>query len=177
MPEIRGVLPHAHRSPSRPADPPASRRGADLVDVFARVLSGVVVTPATFRSETALAGQLRVDPRRIRDLRLAGLVAPTRLGRGWVYGPAEIRTLSVMLALGRLGASLRELTAFFEVQTRPGTGEDRVTGTPARACIEFCERLAARMAEEIARLGTLDALVEEVAPELLEAPDTSGKPL
>ena len=161
-------------SPRHPAESQPRPR-ADLVDVFARLLPGVVVTPATFRSETALAGQLRVDPRRIREIRCARLVAPCRLGRGWVYGPEEIRTLSVMLALVRLGATLADLTTFFGVSDRD---HERTGADPSRApiplCTAFCERLAARMEEEIARLRALEALFDTP----LDAPNatTTSRP-
>jgi len=150
------------RPPSpRPSAESQLRPRPDLVDVFARLLPGVVVTPATFRSETALAGQLRVDPRRIREIRCARLVAPRRLGRGWVYGPEEIRTLSVMLALVRLGATLADLAAFFGVDDRD---PDRRLGDPSRApiplCTALCRRLAGRMEDEIARLRALETLFE-----------------
>lgn len=157
MPEFRTPSPLPPRRPSVKSaegrSPPKPR--ADLVDVFARLLPGVVVTPATFRSETALAGQLRVDARRIRELRAAGLATPKRLGRGWVYGPSDIRTLSVMLALQRLGATTRELERVFDENRRDDAG------TAAAACRAFCESLVERMEEEIARLRALDALVAD----------------
>lgn len=182
MPEIRSVSPqHPHRSPSRPTQTAQPRQasprpGAEIVDVFARLLPGVVVTPATFRSETALAGQLRVDARRIRDLRMAGLVTPTRLGRGWVYGPGDVRTLSVMLALLRLGASVHEIESFFTT-TRTIAVDGRSAPSPVRLCIGFCERLAGRMEEEITRLGALDALLCETSGEISPTSETSQKPL
>lgn len=140
----------------------------DLVDAFARVLTGIVVTPATFRSETALAGQLRVDPRRIRDLRMARLVAPTRLGRGWVYGPSDIRTLSVMLSLMRLGATIRELETFFDPERRSCEDCDRRPShcTAVDCCRELLIRQARRMSDEIARLVALDDLVTSHAEEI-----------
>ncbi|MCE1237459.1 MAG: helix-turn-helix domain-containing protein [Hyphomicrobiales bacterium] len=161
MPEFRTSAPLlTRRPPAKPTEARATPKPrADLVDVFARLLPGVVVTPATFRSETALAGQLRVDARRIRELRAAGLATPKRLGRGWVYGPSDIRTLSVMLALSRLGATTRELERFFDENGR----EESVSA--AAACRAFCENLAERMEEEIARLRALDALVADAALE------------
>lgn len=161
MPEFRTSAPLlTRRSPAKATDARATPKPrADLVDVFARLLPGVVVTPATFRSETALAGQLRVDARRIRELRAAGLATPKRLGRGWVYGPPDIRTLSVMLALLRLGATTRELERLFDENRRDETA------SPATTCRSFCESLVERMEEEIARLRALDALVAEAAIE------------
>lgn len=164
MPEVRvaGSSPIARRSPPRPAEPKPPSRRDEIVDVLARVLSGVVVTPATFRSETALAGQLRVETRRIRDLRMAGLVAPTRLGRGWVYGPRDVRVLSVMLAMLRLGATVHELAVFFDGADRSASASE--TPAPLRLAIGFCERLTTRMENEIARLAALDALLAESVP-------------
>lgn len=163
MPEVRaaGTPPIVRRSPPRPSEPMPPSRRAEIVEVFARVLPGVVVTPATFRSETALAGQLRVETRRIRDLRLAGLVAPTRLGRGWVYGPRDVRVLSVMLGLLRLGATVHELGVFFDAAERLATPPGTAAPDPLRLAIGFCERLTARMEGEIGRLAALDALLAE----------------
>lgn len=147
-----------------------SHARADLVDVFARLLSGVVVSPAIIRSETALAALLRVDPRRLQDLRRAGLIAPARPGRGYVYGPADIRTASVMLALTRLGATLSEMEVFFDDARRPCAGclgeRGRAHCTPSECCAAFLERLTRRMQDEITRLEALDALVLDHAAEI-----------
>ncbi|NLH83680.1 MAG: hypothetical protein GX458_22960 [Phyllobacteriaceae bacterium] len=161
------------RSPPRQMVESHPRPRGDLIDVFARLLPGVVVPPATFRSETALAGQLRVDPRRIREIRGARLVAPARVGRGWVYGPEEIRTLSVMLALCRLGATLPDLEAFFAGSLRgPDHGDDGSSRSPVGLCAAFCRRLESRMEEEIARLRALEALFE-AAPDERPSPEAS----
>lgn len=167
MPDIR--LSMIGRRPSgNAASDVSARPRADLVDAFARVLPGVVVTPATFRSETALAGQLRVDARRIRDLRMARLVAPTRLGRGWVYGPPEIRTLSVMLALLRLGATIRELEQFFDPDRRncEACGHHAAGCSPVDCCRELLIRQERRMREEVTRLIALEDLVSTHAAEV-----------
>jgi hypothetical protein len=167
MPDIRSSIPG--RKPSRSvASDGSPRPRADLVDAFARVLPGVVVTPATFRSETALAGQLRVDPRRIRDLRMARLVGPTRAGRGWVYGPGDIRTLSVMLALLRLGATVRELETFFDPDRRDCEvcGGRAAACSPVVCCRELLTRQERRMKEEVARLVALEDLVTTHAQEI-----------
>lgn len=168
MPDIRSTTIGRKPSARGAAKEAAVRPREDLVDAFARVLPGIVVTPATFRSETALAGQLRVDPRRIRDLRMARLVTPTRLGRGWVYGPPDIRTLSVMLALLRLGATIRELETFFDPERR--SCEDcggRSNGCSAvDCCRELLTRQERRMRDEITRLVALDDLVTSHAEEL-----------
>lgn len=167
MPDIRSSM--IGRKPSASAASEFSMRPrADLVDAFARVLPGVVVTPATFRSETALAGQLRVDARRIRDLRMARLVTPTRLGRGWVYGPSDIRTLSVMLALLRLGATIRELEQFFDPDRRSceACGHRAADCSPVDCCRELLIRQERRMREEVARLIALEDLVSTHAVDI-----------
>lgn len=147
-----------------------SHAKADLVDVFARLLSGVVVSPATIRSEAALAAQLRVDPRRLQDMRRTGLLTPARPGRGYVYRPADIRVASVMLALQRLGATLAELEVFFDAARRPCSGclgeRGRAACGAADCCAAFLERLTQRMQDEITRLEALDALVLDHAAEM-----------
>lgn len=147
-----------------------SHARADLVDVFARLLSGVVSSPASIRSETALAALLRVDTRRLQEVRRAGLVAPARPGRGYLYRPADIRTASVMLALLRLGATLAELETVFDPAHRSCVGclgeRGRVACTPTDCCAAFLERLTRRMEEEITRLEALDALVVDHAAEI-----------
>lgn len=147
-----------------------SHARADLVDVFARLLAGVVASPAVLRSETALAALLRVDPRRLQELRRAGLVTPARPGRGYLYRPGDIRDVSVMLALLRLGATLSELEAFFDAGRRPCPGclgeQGRAACTPAVCCAGFLERLSRRMEDEITRLEALDALVLDHAAEI-----------
>ena len=140
---------------------------SELIEFLADVLTGVVESDVPFRSETALATALDATPRRLQDLRRLGLIAPRRLGRGYVYAPSDVRLSSVMIALMRLGATLEDLTRFF------GRGAERCTtctlkrGEPAcglaRCCETFLEDLRARAEDEIARLRVLDGLLQQYA--------------
>ena len=81
----------------------------DVIDIFARTLPGVVADAPALPSDVALAERLGTDPRCLRELRRAGLIAPRRLGRGWIYFAEDIRRASVLVALLALGAEVSEL--------------------------------------------------------------------
>jgi hypothetical protein len=140
---------------------------SELIDFLAGVLTGIVVSDEPFRSETALATALSSTPRRLQDLRRLGLVTPRRLGRGYVYGPGDVRMSSVLVGLMRLGATPEDLTAFLDHgATRcdrcPAKRADGPCGL-ARCCEIFLEDLRARTEDEIARLKMLDGLLQQYA--------------
>lgn len=140
-----------------------TRARTDLVDAFAGVLSGVVAMSGELRSESAVARRIDTEGRLLQDLRRTGLLAPRRLGRGYVYSGADIRTASVLVALIRLGATAADLVALFsaggdECLDCPGArAPDRCAA--ATCCATFLERLCRRTEDEIARLHMLDGLL------------------
>lgn len=143
----------------------SSRREA--IDFFATVLPGIVESVAPYRSETALAIALDTTTRRLQELRGAGLVRPRRLGRGYVYGADEVRRSSVLVALMRLGATLADLDGLMRSDGRRcapcAARRDAPDCGVKRCCEALLEDLQVRTEAEIARLRSLDGLLQQYA--------------
>ncbi len=92
---------------------PAMRRVYDVFDGLFPETERPDDTP--YRFEGAVAQDLATSVQRLRELRGEGLIAPRRCGPGWIYGPREARDAAILVALGRLGATLDELIAVFDV--------------------------------------------------------------
>jgi len=139
----------------------------EAIDFFARVLPGIVESAAPFRSETTLAIALDTTTRRLQELRGAGLVTPRRLGRGYVYGPDEVRRSSVLVALMRLGATLGDLAGLMRRDGRRcascSARRDGPDCAVARCCEALLEDLRERTEAEITRLRSLDGLLQQYA--------------
>ncbi len=147
----------------------------DAIEVLAGVLPGIVEGAATIRSETTLALLLGTTSRRLNELRRAGLVRPRRLGRGWVYTPADVRRTSVLVTLQGLGATTEDLVSLLGGGAERCSACDRPRSelrcAPARCCETFLEALRARTEDEIVRLRALDGLLQQYAVEVWQTSD------
>ncbi len=117
---------------------------SDLIALLARALAGVAPTPAGYLTEAALAAVLGLDPRRLRAFRQAGIVAPRRLGRGFVYTEDEARTCAVTVALTELGLPFARIAAFLD----DAPSADLGTAIDATAHGR-CDRLLRDLVEEV----------------------------
>jgi hypothetical protein len=140
---------------------------SELIDFLASVLPGVVESDVPCRSEAVLAVTLGAAPRWLQDLRGLGLVTPRRLGRGYVYAPGDIRRASVLVGLLRFGATLDDLAGFFAPTAERCASCSARRGDPvcgvARCCEVLLDGLRARAEAEIARLRSLDGLLQQYA--------------
>lgn len=154
-PRVDGVSP-----PPRPIRDPATPTRAERIDLLARILPEVVRPPQGYQSEAGLAAMLGLDPRRLRAFRTAGIAGPRRLGRGFVYGEAEARTCAVAARLSQLGLTLSEIADFFEGPcAREVCPHGLGACTAADCCAFVLERLARRVADEIAELQRFGRLL------------------
>lgn len=135
---------------------------SELIALLGRVLGETVGAPTEFQSETALAGRLGVDARRLRALREAGVVAPRRLGRGFVYGAEEARVSAVAARLGDFGLSVGEIGAFLDGPCDPADCRRGGTGCRPHDCsAALLTRLADRVEARIAELRGFQWLLEQ----------------
>lgn len=129
-------------------------------DVFAMLsvtLPGLVVPEGPFHTEAALAADLGIDVRRLREFRRRRLVTPDRVGRGLVYRRDELRSIAVLATLARLGATDADLDhAFAEGSTTPLGAREAL-----HRCLRLFDDLRRRAEDEIERLRGLEALVTD----------------
>jgi DNA-binding transcriptional MerR regulator len=136
----------------------------DLIDLLGRALAGVVPMPPGFLSEVALAERLDLDPRRMRALRRAGVVAPRRLGRGFVYTESEAKLCAVVAALGRLGVEIDEIARFLDGPCPEATcPRTHPACRPHDCCRGLLDRLATRVETEIGALRGFQASLHRAA--------------
>lgn len=150
---------------------------SELIELLSRVLVGVVVTPEGYLTEVALAGVLGADPRRLKAIRIAGIVSPRRLGRGFVYTGPEARACSVASCLIGLGVEIEEIAAFLE---RPCETVACRDGGVACAAHDCCTALLGTLAKRVeSELGELrrfqNGLQDRCEPLLAEANRTAGE--
>ena len=131
-----------------------------LIDMLAGVLSGVPATGDGFLSEAEVAETVGLDPRRLRALRAAAIVAPRRVGRGFVYTSGEARLCAVAATLLRMGTRIEELAALFGEadRCRACPGRDGPCA-PRDCCAALLDVVAARAEREIAALRRFDRLL------------------
>lgn len=113
---------------------------AELIELLSRVLPDVPHVRDGFLSESALAEILAVDRRWLRELRTAGVVAPRRFGRGFVYANLDARICSVAARLAGLGLSTAAIVHFFEAPCDPVGCPRAVPACAPRDCCELLLR-------------------------------------
>lgn len=138
----------------------------ERIALIGRVLADVAPTPEGFLSETGLADVLGVDPRRLRALRDAGIVAPKRIGRTYVYDRTQARTSSIAMALTRLELGLPEITGFLsEAGSCPACRDGERDCTAADCCMALLDGASRRVGRELdGRRRLVGSLAVHVEP-------------
>ena len=131
-----------------------------LIEMLAGILTDVPATGDGYLSEAEVAKVVGIDPRRLRALRAAAIVAPRRVGRGFVYASGEARLCAVAATLLRMGTRVEELATLLGEADRCAACPGRDGPCAPRDCCEaLLDVVAARAEREIAALRRFDRLL------------------